>query len=201
MGIKYLLNILPAVVAILFIALAVIIYFCISSANRYVPTIKTSASSDGGKTYTDNLKSIPRPQNTDIYLKYEVSVKADGFWWRFFRNVIDFTIEYPPGFDLYDYTGVKKGEETCANSEAMYYSVTVSPYGEDNGSRYNVKDSKMAKKKETFSVVASDKPKKAEILFKLSDIKLEKDYPLTLSFSPPVHKVYNKMVTLGFNKE
>jgi hypothetical protein len=49
----------------------------------------------------------------------------------------------------------------------------------------------MAKKKETFSLAASDKPKEAETPFELSDPNAVQDCPLTLSFSSPVHKIYS----------
>jgi hypothetical protein len=230
MIVKYLLNILPAV----FLLVVALIYLCISSTNRYVPTITISASSDGGKTYNSDLKSIPR--NTDIYLKYEVSVKANGFWWRFFCNVIKFTIDFPKTFELYDYTGEREensciikstpqkylvhisdhGEEkgddyiatvlkagkkkNAANSESGVYFVAVSTSDKKNSKDYNVTVSKRAKKEETFSLVASDKPKKAEILFKMPAADAGSDCSLTLSFSPPVKNVYNKTVKLDFTE-
>jgi hypothetical protein len=231
MIVKYLLNILPAV----FLLVAALIYLCISSANRYVPTIAISASSDGGKPYLSNLQPIPLAKYpyTNIYLKYEVSVKANGFWWQFCDNVIEFTIEFPKAFELYDYTGEKKenpciikstpkkyftyvsaygkeksddyivtvlkaAKKNVANSESGVYSVTVSTSDKKNSKDYNVTVSEIPRKKVSFFLVASDKPKKAEILFKIPVDKAENDHLLTLSFSPPVNTVYNKTVTLKF---
>jgi hypothetical protein len=161
---KYWINVVLVIIYFLVIALLFLIYFCRTNINRYVPTITISASSDGGKTYSGNLQSIPYTQNadaqkTDIYVKYEIKVKANGFWWRLFRNKIDFEIEYLPEFELYEYTGEGKGP---------------------------------------FSLAASDKPKKAEILFRLKTPKVGEDYSLTLSFFSPVHKVYIKTVSLNF---
>ncbi|MDR0683780.1 MAG: hypothetical protein LBF83_01435 [Spirochaetaceae bacterium] len=166
MIIKSLFNIFPILFIVLFPTAAAILYFRNSNINRYVPTITISASSDGGKTYDSNLKSI-QYQGADIYVKYEVKVKAKGFWWRFFRNVIGFTIEYPEEFELYDYIRVKK-EKTKVN-----------------------------KKKETFSLAASDNPQKAEILFKLPKGSVGNNNTLTLSFCSPVQDVYNESVKLN----
>jgi hypothetical protein len=119
----YILNLL-SVFAVL---VAFMIYLCVTKANRYVPTITVTASVDGGETYTSNLKSLPRKK--DIYLKYEVSVKAKGFWWRLFNKVICFTIEFPNEFKLYDYTGKEdtNQKKNFANSAAGDYMVTIAP--------------------------------------------------------------------------
>ncbi|MDR2537031.1 MAG: hypothetical protein LBC46_01880, partial [Treponema sp.] len=55
-------------------------------------------------------------------------------------------------------------------------------------------------KKATFSLAASDKPKKAEIIFKISGIKTVDKPMLTISFKSPAQSVYNKVVTLGVKK-
>jgi hypothetical protein len=169
--------------------IALILYLCFTRANRYVPEIKVTVSEDGGKTYTGSLKSIPRDK--DVYVKCEVSVKANGLLWWFFPNIIQFSIKSPvklPAeplkiFELCDYAGLQKtakDKSKKADKEA----------------------------KEMFFVAASNKPKKTEIIFKLpKGNTIEKDCVLTLSFNFPINfpinlpifkKVYNKMVTLSF---
>ncbi|MDR2143977.1 MAG: hypothetical protein LBP29_06380 [Treponema sp.] len=161
---------------IVLVLVIVIIKFFYKNPNRYVPTITVSVSTNGGKTYDCNLKSIPR--NRDIYLKYEISVKANGLWWRFFCSTVKFDLKFPEGFELYDYPRETKAPEQELDSQ-----------------------------KKSFLVAASNKPKKAEIILKLSsqentkDVMKDGNCKLTLSFHCPVHNVYNRTITLGFNKE
>ncbi|MDR2052623.1 MAG: hypothetical protein LBP80_04335 [Treponema sp.] len=168
----FILNLIPIVVIA-----AASIYFCIITAvNRYVPEIKVTVSEDGGKTYTGSLKSIPKGKDIkDIYIKCEVSVKANGLLWRFLPRIIEFPIEYPNGFELCDYTGPQKtakDKSKEADKEA----------------------------KETFFVAASNKPKKTEIIFKLPKANNTiETCALIFSFDLPIFKkVYNKTVTLDF---
>jgi hypothetical protein len=97
----YILGLIPFIV----IAGAGVYLYIITSANRYIPEIKITVSEDGGRTYTNNLKSIP--SDRDIYVKCEVSVKANGLLWRLRPKSIEFTIEPLKEFELCDYTGLK----------------------------------------------------------------------------------------------
>jgi hypothetical protein len=168
--------------SVLAVPVVFMIYLCFTNANRYVPAITITASTDGGKTYTSYLKSLP--QGKDIYLKYEVSVKAKGFWQRFFCNVVHFTIEHSNKFELYDFSGkVPTGTaKTIFSSNIMEWK----------------------KRKISFSVVAaSSAPKKAEILLKLPHQNNEyydnrENHQITLSFSSPVSNGYDKTITLDF---
>jgi hypothetical protein len=193
------------------IAAAVAVVNLFTTANRYVPEIKITTSEDGGKTYTNNLKSIQKYK--DIYVKCEVSVRANGLWRQLLSRVIDFTIKYPTDFTLYDYTGVKvevKAIEKAAKAiEAKAKTIKETAKIIQTAAREIEKEAKAVTEKSTaaatFSVMASNNPKKNEIIFKRSkdndteNIMNGKDYELTFYFEPPIcKKVHDKTVTLRF---
>jgi hypothetical protein len=140
--------------------------FCITNANHYVPTVSITASSDGGKTYSYNLKSLP--WGKDIYLKYEVSIKAMGFW-RLLRNTVYFDIDCSGEFKPYDYAEVVEKKNKKPN-------------------RYSVVASSSPKKTEIILKLSSNSSGYYED---------EDKRRLTLSFDFPFKKI-NYTVTLDF---
>jgi hypothetical protein len=141
----------------------------------YTPIIKGSVSTDSCKTFTQNGRQFPFEEN--IYLKYEVSVKTRAYWWLLLCKTVKFKLEYPVNFELCEYTNVSKikGPEKF-NEKINQHNVSISEIGNEERRNYVVIIKEKAEKvciqdkgnKETeFSVIASDKPQKAELIFKL----------------------------------
>ena len=165
-------NYLPPIIVVLIIA-ALCIYFISTSSGWFVPIIKTTVSTDGGKTFTntDNEKTIP--VNKNIYVKYEISVKTRGFGRLFSGTRVGFNLEFPKVFKLYDFTGIKK-----ATKENKYVE------------------------NERFSAVASGEPKKTEITLLLkaenNTAITPSDFPheLTVEFKYLFRTPYKKVIKL-----
>ena len=167
-------NYLPPIIVVLIIA-ALCIYFISTSSGWFVPIIKTTVSTNGGKTFTntDYVKTLPL--NKDIYVKYEISVKTRGFGRLFSGTRVCFNLEFPKVFKLHDFTGIKKAAK---GKESKYVE------------------------NERFSAVASDEPKKTEITLLLKTENntaiTPSDCPheLTVEFKYPFCAPYKKVIKL-----
>jgi hypothetical protein len=175
--------------------------------NRYIPTITVSASIDGGKTYISNIKSIPYWKT--FYLKFEIEIKTKRIFREIFNNVIPFRIIYVPNdldyrCELYDYSG--EFDITSKDNKKYFkqYNVSIKSNTDtaDSICKYDVFLSMSNEHILQFMTVASDKPKKSEVILKLSRDDSSKyppsDCRFTVCFGDKVHKSYSKTLKLGF---
>jgi hypothetical protein len=178
--------------------LLLLIYRCfLSKVNRYIPAISLFVSTDNGKTYSNNLKSVPL--DTVVYLKYEISIKPSGLWWVLFGNIVDFDIECPSGIELCDYSYFKRNGKKHVDASPVEYEAEVSPAGADKGSpsKYKVRI-KASETYFSFRVAASHKPRKPEIIFKIPEQQAETFFSIKFICGKNIHEVYNKYTTLEF---
>lgn len=157
--------------------------------NGYIPSVAVGISKDGGKSFTENLLSMP--SEGTLYVKYEISVKTKGLYWLFFGTKIEGTLIYPQGFELVDYAGFpgeeqsqKEYDVTVSSSERSKekFHVTIAPYP--------------AVTKKTFTVIASNRPKKTEIVLRFPEghILDQQDNRLTLKFKKPIETIYDRTI-------
>ena len=123
-----------------------------------------------------------------------MNVKTKGLYWLFFGTKINFTLESPSAFALADYTGLLEGKK-AENTPKKEYNVTVSD-PEGNSKNYRVTIDPDMTVKNTFTVIASSRPKKTEIILKLPEGKqFELDeVKLTLQFKKPIAEAHNRTI-------
>jgi hypothetical protein len=184
--------------------------------NRFIPNIKVLISNDFGKTYTESIKAINAGE--DFYLKFEIEVKAKGIFWKLWNNIIPVDIKYPEYFTIqtkknsqplkykcsyYDFTGDLYISKT-KNKAYKHYHVSV----EDENKKvnlYHVSISDCPGRGFAFSAIASNKPKRSEIIFKIQSGNLETNkvnkneiVQFEIKFGKQIHPVYSKTISLEF---
>jgi hypothetical protein len=176
------------------------LYF-FSKANRYIPTINVFVSKDDGETYSNNLKSIP--SGRVIYLKYEISVKSPRPWFLS-GNEVSFDVEVPSGIELSDYSYCKYNDEKTTGANPVEYEAKVwSGWGSNkrDPSKYTVLISETKKTNFSFTVIASNRPRKSEIIFKIPKEMTESSFNIKFIRKKNIHEAYSKSTTLEFFQE
>jgi hypothetical protein len=143
---------------------------------RYIPAVKVTVSTDGGKTYKEqNKKSIPGPDGYPFYVKFTITVKSRGMLWSMMDTVIPVYISYSGTPNV-----------TLDDSNVLFKDTNCS--ADDPNRKYE------------FSIVASAKSKPAEIIFcccKKSDVTTDRHkLKFDVWFDSIVNKSYRNTITL-----
>jgi hypothetical protein len=139
--------------------------FPLKKALRYIPTVKVAVSLDNGKTYKEeNIKIIST--GLPFYVKFTLSIKAQGRLWSMGNNIVPVWIEHPETLELDDFVGQKGDtpDETATRS--------------------------------CFYLSASAHPKQTEIVFYCENNESTDIFQFKVDFKGQVDKVYTRTVTL-----
>jgi hypothetical protein len=160
-----------------------IIYACICNVSRYIPSVDVYYSTNG-KNFSSNIYAIPLREN--FYLKFVISIKAHGILWKLYNPVISCDISYPEAWTLNhldnDYNckcmlhGCLKENEKGKRNRGICGNATA-----------------------TFKIVASDRPKKTEIILKVTREKVTNREPVfSINYSKQVNNAYSLIIKPGF---
>jgi hypothetical protein len=142
----------------------------------YVPKVIVSVSTDGGRTYNENVRLIPIRNNATVavYVKFEIEVKSHEF---LSGNRIHYTITH-------DKRSTESTESIDLNDSIGEHAPKTAQKNEDS-----------------FYVVASNKPKRAEIIYRCKYNKISGAmlYQFDITFKCPIRrKIYDKTIKLCF---
>jgi hypothetical protein len=196
----YILKLLVSIVFVIQILFLIHRYF-FSKANRYIPMVNIFVSKDNGKEYSGHVKSIPL--NRVVYIKYEISIRVAGIWWLFFGNIVKFSIDFPSEFELCDYSHCKCEYPGFEITNPREYDVEVSSAGTDKRelSKHRVMIAQATRGRVLFTAIASNKPKKSEIIFKISEQTVKTSFNIEFICGKNIHEAYSKTTTLEFIRE
>jgi hypothetical protein len=151
--------------------------------------VNVLVSEDNGKTYSKNLKSISL--NTDIYVKCEIIIKSAGLWGSFSENTVNFDINLSHGIKLCDYSyGNYENLDGGGNQPNCKKKISLCFIEKKEPSEQQTKS------RASFTVIASNKPRKSEIIFKIEKQFEETSFDIEFTCREKIHKTYNKKTTL-----
>jgi hypothetical protein len=153
-----------------------IIYACIYNVSRYIPSVDVYYSTNG-KDFSSNIYAIPLHEN--FYLKFIISIKACGILWKLYTPVISCDISYP--------------EAWTSNHLDNDCKCILQSY--PNASKVEFNNTTTSK----FKIVASDRPKKTEVIFKVTREKATNGEPVfSIKYSKQVNNIYSLVIKPGF---
>jgi hypothetical protein len=195
--------------------------FFIIRAERYIPSVEVSYSSNGS-SFNSNIYAIPLQKN--FYLKFGISIRAKGMLWKLFSNVAGCDITYPTtwvlpiknmsGFyyeyqcTLHDHQRQIHKEGSPKSCKPAKYIITAKDAETGTVQKYTVAIYETSNKV-SFKIAASNRPKKAECIFKITQKCREvkggdangtnnPNREFSVEFKKKVDRLYSTTIVPGF---
>jgi hypothetical protein len=156
---------------------------------RYIPAINISVSNDN-INYNTNIMSVAISR--DFYIKFDVSVKANGILWRLMDNTIPFIIKYPD-FKNFECHIIKA---TCRIISQNTGCNTIPAHCFYCKNWYKIPG-------HCFLATASDMPKKTTVIIKcrasVEDISKQHEFSIKF-WNKRISDAYASKIQIGFIK-
>jgi hypothetical protein len=152
----------------------------ICNVSRYIPSVDVYYSING-KDFSSNIYAIPLHKN--FYLKFAISIKSCGILWKLCNPVISCDISYHNAWTLHHF-----------DNGCNYKCVLQRCPKESKEESGNTTTSK-------FKIAASDRPRKTEVIFKVTQEKETNrngESMFSINYSKQVNNVYSLVIKPGF---